>query len=333
MKAKYRVILVFSLIILSVFSYKISSAKVNSDIKLPQPSQNYQLQKDIVYKTFPDKTPLKLDIYQPKNLTREKTPVVVFIHGGAWTIGDKRVVLQNYREYVLDELIKNQYTVVSIDFTPIDSKNHLENTLQDCRDVLKWIKDHAENYHFDTDNIGVWGGSSGAHIAMLTAYTQENKKSDTETDFPALQYVVNFYGPSDLNELFKTDANPILLKAFKMYYPKTYKTRHQKIMQLTGFDINSQKADAIKKCEEYSPVRHITQQTVPTLIFHGTGDSVVDVSQSQLLAEVLEKNKVYYQYFTLDNAKHTFSNINLDEAKDVAKKTLEFIKSQTQYAR
>lgn len=329
MKAKYRVILVFSLIILSFLSYKLSSAKVNSDIQLPKLVQNFNLQKDIIYKITSDEKPLKLDVYQPKNLRKEKSPVVVFIHGGAWVIGDKSVVRQNFREYVLKELVDNGYNVISINFTNIDSNTHLEKTLQDCKDVLTWIRDNAEKYKFDTDNIGVWGGSSGAHIAMLTAYNQEKET----TESPQLKYVVNFYGPSDLNELFKTDANILLLEAFRMYYPKTYKTRHQKILQLTGFDIKTQKEKAIKRCEELSPITYITEKTVPTLIFHGSGDSVVDISQSQLLSDVLEENNVYHQYFILDNAKHTFSNINLNEAKDVAEKTLEFIKSQTQYAR
>ncbi|UQB69950.1 alpha/beta hydrolase [Epilithonimonas zeae] len=327
MKVKYRIILVFSLIILSFLSYKVSMEKANSDIKLPKLALNYNLQKDIIYKNTSENQPLKLDIYQPKNLTT-KSPVVIFIHGGAWVIGDKEIVAQNYRAYVLEELVDNNYTVISINFTNINNETHLDKTLQDCTDVLKWIQDNSEEYQLDINNIGVWGGSSGAHIAMLTAYNQQN---NIISGFPKLKYVVNFFGPSDLNELFKTDANKLLLKAFKMSYPKTYNIRKQKIKQLTGFDINTQKEEAIKKSKEFSPVTYITKQTVPTLIFHGTSDSTVDISQSQLLADALEKNKIYHQYFVLDNAKHAFSNINLDEAKDVAKKTLEFIKLQTKY--
>ena len=325
MKVRYTIVLVFSLITLSFLSYKMSTEKVNSDIKLPKLNQNYNLQKDIIYKNSPENEPLKLDIYQPKNLNK-KSPVVIYIHGGAWVGGDKSAVSYNFREYVLEELLQNHYTVISINFTNINMETHLNQTLQDCKDVLKWIKDNAEQYQLDLNNIGVWGGSSGAHLAMLTAYNQKNEAS---LNLPELKYVVNFFGPSDLNELFKTDANKLLLKAFKLYSLKTYNTRKQKIKQLTGFDINTQKEQVIKRSKELSPVTYVNKNTVPTLIFHGTGDSTVDISQSQLLADVLEENKVYHQYFILDNAKHTFSNINLNEAKDVAKKTVDFIKSQT----
>lgn len=327
MKVKYRVILVFTLVILSFLSYKMSTEKFKSDIQLPKLSPNYTLKKDVFYKTNSKNEPLELDIYQPKNFS-QKSPVVIFVHGGAWVFGDKISVSQDYRQYVLDDLIKNHYTVISFNFSGISNGNHLNKTLQDFADVLKWINENSEEYKLDTDNIGIWGGSSGAHIAMLAAYNQHKY---INSEFPKLKYVVNFFGPSDLNELFKTDANKLLLKAFKMSYPKTYNIRKQKIQQLTGFDINTQKEEAIKKSKEFSPITYITKQTVPTLIFHGTSDSTVDISQSQMLADALEKNKVYHQYFVLDNAKHAFTNINTDEAKDVAKKTLEFIKSQTKY--
>ena len=325
MKVSYTIVLVFSLIVLSFLSYKMSTEKVNSDIKLPQLTPSYNLQKDIIYKLTPENEPLKLDIYQPKNL-RKKTPVLIYFHGGAWSVGDKSSVSQNFRQYILDEVVQNNYIVISIDFTPINLETHLDKTLQDCQDVLQWIKDNSEQYQLDLNNVGVWGGSSGAHIAMLTAY---NQKKEASSNIPELKYVVNFFGPSDLNELFKTDANTLLLKAYKLYSLKIYNTRKLKIKQLTGFDINTQKEQVIKRSKELSPVTYVNKHTVPTLIFHGTGDSTVDISQSQLLSDVLEENNIYHQYYILDNAKHSFSNINLNEAKDVAKKTVDFIKSQT----
>lgn len=325
MKVRYTIVLVFFLIMLSFLSYKISREKVNSDIKLPVLTQNYDLKTDIIYKERPEDTPLKLDIYQAKNLN-QKSPVVIYMHGGAWSTGNKSAVSQNYRQYILDEIVKNNFTVISIDFTNINLENHLDQTLKDCQDALKWISGNAELYHLDLNNIGVWGGSSGSHIAMLTAY---NQKKELNSTLPKLKYVVNFFGPSDLNELFKTDANQLLLKAYKLYSLKIYNTRKLKIKQLTGFDINTEKEQVIQRSKALSPATYVNKNTVPTLIFHGTGDSTVDISQSQLLADLLEKNKVYHQYFILDNAKHTFSNININQAKDVAKKTVDFIKSQT----
>jgi len=325
MNTTYKVILVFSLIFLSILSYKISSKKIKSDITLPDPKLEFNLYNDLEYKN----SSLKLDIYQPKTVVKGKSPVVVYVHGGAWDKGDKTMIRKNFREYILQELLDNHYTVISINYTLLDNKTHLEKPLQDTKDALKWIQENAEKYNLDTNNMGIWGGSAGAHIALLTAYNQNNEKNNSDFIYPNLKYVVDFYGPTDLNELFKTEASSLLLSFFKIYSPERFKIRHEKIKQLTGYDINTNKEEVIKKSAEFSPISYISKSTVPTLIFHGTEDTIVNYAQSQQLEEALKKNKIPYKLHTVENAKHSFGNINLNEAKDVSRKTVDFIKSHT----
>ncbi|PZU83867.1 MAG: hypothetical protein DI529_11960 [Chryseobacterium sp.] len=323
MKITGRVILVTSLLILSILSYKMSTNKKNPDINLPKPKFEYNVQRDVPYKSDSESDYLKLDIYQPKNIKKRKLPVVIYLHGGAWTRGNKDAVQNNFRAYIMEELIKNQYAVISINYTLLNKNTHLEQPLQDTKDALDWINKNTEKYNLDIHNVGIWGGSAGGHIALLTAYNQQNKLP------VALKYVINYFAPTDLTKLFKTDASSLLLTFFKIYSPDRYNLRKEKIMELTGFDISKDKSDAQKKCDDFSPIRYISRKTIPTLIFHGTEDSIVDISQSQLLKETLEKNKVYHQFFILEKAKHSFSNITKEEAQDIAKKTVDFIKSQT----
>ena len=70
MNVKYSILLVVSLIILSILSYKLSLETINSNVSLPKPALNYNLHRDIVYKNTPEKIPLKLHIYQPKKISR-----------------------------------------------------------------------------------------------------------------------------------------------------------------------------------------------------------------------------------------------------------------------
>lgn len=327
MKTTYRIILVFSLIILSILSYKLSAKKIKSDVNLPALKLDFNLHNDIEYKN----NSLTLDIYQPKTNVKGKSPVVIYVHGGAWDRGDKTMIRQNFREYILEELLKNNYTVVSINYTLLNKDTHLEKPLQDTKDALKWIQENADKYNMDTRNMGIWGGSAGAHIALMTAYNQNIEKNKPDHAYPNLKYVVDFYGPTDLNELFKTEGNGILLNLFKIYSPKRFQTRHDKIRQLTGFDINTNKKEVVEKSTVFSPIKYVSKTTVPTLIFHGTGDTVVNFAQSQQLEEALKKNNIPYQLHVVENARHTFANISLNEAKDVSKKTVDFIKSHTSY--
>ena len=66
MNVKYSILLVVSLIILSILSYKLSLETINSNVSLPKPALNYNLHRDIVYKNTPENIPLKLHIYQSK---------------------------------------------------------------------------------------------------------------------------------------------------------------------------------------------------------------------------------------------------------------------------
>ena len=91
---------------------------------------------------------------------------------------------------------------------------------------------------------------------------------------------------------------------------KSYKTRNKKIIELTGFDIEKQKYKAKQRLKELSPANYVTENTIPTLIFHGKQDDVVDIRQSEHLVERLQDHKINYQYFVLPNANHTFNNVN-----------------------
>lgn len=53
MNVKYSILLVVSLIILSILSYKLSLITINSNVSLPKPALNYNLHRDIIYKNTP----------------------------------------------------------------------------------------------------------------------------------------------------------------------------------------------------------------------------------------------------------------------------------------
>jgi len=131
---------------------------------------------DITYKTV-DQKKMKLDIYQPLSSQNKKVPVVVYIHGGGWASGDKSEIHNDYRKVLLHALLTEGYAVISIDYR-LTNRNgiHFPAPVLDCKDAIRWVYKNADAYHFDTEKIGLWGTSAGAHLAMLMAYS-------TDTDF------------------------------------------------------------------------------------------------------------------------------------------------------
>ena len=116
------------------------------------------------------KNNLTLDIYQPTDTVYAKNPVVVFFHGGAWIMGIKESININRFNDAINRLRQQGYAVISPEYTLADDgKSPFPDCIIDARDVLVWIKNNAEIYHFDLQNVGLFGESAGAHIALMTA--------------------------------------------------------------------------------------------------------------------------------------------------------------------
>jgi acetyl esterase/lipase len=233
--------------------------------------------KDIAYKQICNHT-LKMDIYQPKNLEKPR-PVLIFIHGGGWRKGKK----EDYLLYLISFAQKG-YVTASISYRLLPDALY-PAAVEDVKCAVRWIRSHADDYLIDPNKIAVIGGSAGGHLAMMVGYSSDVPGLDgecgAETISSRVQAVVNLYGPTDL-----TTA-----------YARTHKTT-------TSF--LGQPYDSIPQIyEQASPSAHITADDPPTLIFHGSIDELVPVSQSDSLQKRLERAGVINEYHRLKWWPHT----------------------------
>ena len=73
-------------------------------------------------------------------------------------------------------------------------------------------KKNAEKYHFDPNNIGLFRASAGAHLSLMAAYTPDNTylgNPELSSYSAKVNYVIDHYGPADLNKLFHTKLGTI----------------------------------------------------------------------------------------------------------------------------
>ena len=103
---------------------------------------------------------LKLDVYKPKTKS-EKKDILVFIHGGNWSNGSKKL----YRFFGRGMARKGILTVV-IDFRQYPSATY-SGMAMDAAEAVAWIRQHAAEYGGDPEKIFVAGHSAGAHLAAL----------------------------------------------------------------------------------------------------------------------------------------------------------------------
>lgn len=241
----------------------------------PEVPENIEVFNDIVYKQV-DSIMLKLDIYKLKDLNNV-TPVLIFIHGGAWTKGKR----SDYLPYLLDYAQKG-YITATISYR-LSQVAPFPAAVLDVKCALRWIRAHAEDYMINPDKIAVIGGSAGGHLAMMAAYSDENIFSEECGDSISskVQAVVNLYGPTDLTT--------------------EYARQHESVEKFLGTTYANDPQIFISA----SPRTYISPDDPPTLIFHGTIDSLVPVSQSDSLHRWLDEKGIYNEYHRLKGWPHT----------------------------
>ena len=84
---------------------------------------------------------LKCDIYQP--ISDEPRPVMLAIHGGAWTTGTKVAMFRHAR------ILANRGYVVMAPNYRLAPKHKWPAQIHDCKQAVRWIREHADEYNAD----------------------------------------------------------------------------------------------------------------------------------------------------------------------------------------
>ena len=123
----------------------------------------FTVHKDIAYARRPVNPQRQaLDIYQaPRGPDR---PVVVYIHGGGWHIGDKEEGAAS-KAQALDQI---GWMLVAINYRLSPDVKHPEH-VKDVAAAVAWVHDNIDDYGGDPERIVVMGHSAGAHLAALVA--------------------------------------------------------------------------------------------------------------------------------------------------------------------
>ncbi len=105
-----------------------------------------------------------LDIYMPRK--GSKSPVIVWIHGGVWTFGDKSDV-DSKPEYFTSK----GYIFISVNHR-LSPDARFPAHVQDVADAMVWIHNNLVDYSGDPSKIFLMGYASGAHLAALVSLNE-----------------------------------------------------------------------------------------------------------------------------------------------------------------
>jgi acetyl esterase/lipase len=246
--------------------------------KLPD---SVTMQKNIEYARV-STGPLLLDIYTPKNFTN-KVPVIVWLFGGGWESGSKDSCPIAY-------MATQNVAIVSINYR-LSGVAPFPAQIFDCKGAVRWLRANADKYHLDADRIGIFGASSGGHLAALLGTTAGNAQLEGDVggnlNFSSrVQCVCAFYPPTDLDLLVPDAAGRASAKS--------------RVGKLLGGPLNQNLALAALA----SPLRFVSQDSAPFFLLHGEKDSLVPVQQSELFYDALKKAGVEAHLVIVQNKGH-----------------------------
>ena len=220
----------------------------------------------------------KLDLYLPKD-AKAPTPVIVWIHGGAWLGGSKE------NPPVLP-VVRLGYAAASINYR-LSQHATFPAQIEDCKAAIRWLRANAKSHRLDAGHIGVWGASAGGHLVALLGTSGGVKEWDSvggsRDQSSSVQCVVDFFGPTDFTKMGGRHDDPQSPEA-----------------RLIGGSVQEKKAEAVKA----NPITYIDAKDPPFLILHGEADRTVPHGQSVLLQDALKKAGVESKLVSLPGAGH-----------------------------
>jgi len=233
-----------------------------------------------------------LDIYVQE--CDGKCPVIFFVHGGAWTVGDKK-------NHVAKGLFfaRKGYVFVSVNYRLAPEITY-PVFVYDVAEALCWVYEHIDEYGGDKDKIYLMGHSAGAHLVALISYNDRFLRDLG-------------LNTSIIKGLVLLDGGGYDIVYIHEYFPVFYKTLFEKAF---GED-ETTFIDA-------SPVYHLNKSGYipPTLIIYTPWR--LTSNDTQRLIDALENaNASYEVYFAKDK---THSTVNRDIGKPGDKVTEEILK-------
>ncbi len=230
----------------------------------------------------------RLDIYRSRVMTGERAPVMVYIHGGAWIIGEKR----EQGKPMLYELAARGWVCVAINYR-LSPKATWPDHIVDAKRAVAWVKEHIAEYGGDPSFVALSGGSAGGHLSALLALSAGDP--DFQPGFEAADTSVDacvpFYGVMDLTGSAEGSGRygSGLLELLEKRVMKTSAAEHPEVFARA------------------SPTYRVRPDAPPFFVLHGRNDTLVPVDVARTFVGALrDVSASPVAYAELPLAQHAF---------------------------
>lgn len=226
----------------------------------------------------------KMDVFLPLDYAQD-VPVVLIVHGGAWTLGKKEHMIQ-----VQKMLFEHKIPSINMNYRLVSKRKNItyKQQLEDIGAAIEKFNSLAEKAELQPNNYILLGESAGGHLALLYGYKHPEQ----------IKKIISMSGPTDF-------YSPEYLKSF---YSKYTSPTFQKVVG-TKFD----RKNISEAFREASPIANISN--VPTLLFQGNNDFLVNQHQGLSMDSALTEQNVIHKLVFMKRTGHAprfFSKIKRD---------------------
>lgn len=228
------------------------------------------------------------DIYLPKNQPT-KVPVIVLLHGGGWSEGDKgfiNPIVETLRQK------RTKCAIVNANYRLTFQQGiTYQQQVEDIGLLLKKLQNNAKSLNI-TPKFFLLGISAGGHLAMLYSYTADDKN--------LVEVVGGISSPADLTSE--------KIRQGRM---------NSDIIKLIGQPFSEENIEDYRSA---SPLFQMKKTSPATILFYGGSDTIVPPEQGEKMKQKLEELGSKHEYHFYPEQYHEWGKLpeTLDKMLDFA---------------
>lgn len=253
---------------------------------------------EMPYKVIAGYRSLRLDLYLPRTRVASRPlPVVVWLHGGAFELGDPRTEFA-WHDWPgeLAQLAARGFAVAAVNYR-FSAEAKFPAQTDDIRAALSFLAEHKARWGLDPMHTMVWGSSAGGHLALLVGL-----QADPAKDPYRIRGIADWFGPADLTAGFMTSGD----------------TPVTRLLGCSGATCTPERLRAA------SPLSYVSAHAPPTLILHGTDDSLVPIAQSEALLQRFQTVGASARMERIEGVEHAFGGASPQQLRHIIATTSGF---------
>ena len=247
-----------------------------------------------IYKdiSYGDKESNKFDLYVPKDNSKENYGLIVYLHAGGFTSGDKSGDAD-----ILQWLCSKGYVTAGINYTLFNGENDASVYSQsmEIKEAIPVVVEEAKKLGYNLNQMAISGGSAGGTLAMIYAY-----RDAKESPIP-VKMMFQMVGPSSF---FAEDWDTYGLNISNEAAAELFGVMVGREID-KNIIVTNELQEIMKPISAYA---WVNENSVPSVIAYGKYDKICPFKTVRHLVNALQEHNVDYKYFEASHSGHGLQN-------------------------